>query len=224
MTSAPPNPAAQASCMRLQRNSEACVDRSANTVNSLLDVSTKFTGLSLCAGGAERSRSAAGGENWSLASWPGTGHLQYVCPSEKLSTSPQLVIVEESPSGTASYELPQTPALVPFIIDPGSDSAQSEISEPTHPHANAPKEARAIMKIRRKKMKRHLLKKFRKRMAFTLRKMKRDRKKKKEAVFQARLAGIKDWGDSFSASDWLQEELEKARRGGFYINVLAKKQ
>ena len=73
-------------------------------------------------------------------------------------------------------------------------------------------------------MKRHLLKKFRKRMAFTLRKIKRARRKKKEAVFQARLATIKDWGDSFDARAWVQEELDKARKGGFYVNVLEKKQ
>lgn len=213
----------QTSCRKPEPNSKVCIDKGVSDMNGLQAVSAKFSRLSLCKGRADLSSSLAGSENLSLASWPSADHLQYICPSEKLSTLPDLVILEERPF-TVSFELPQIPALIPFIIDPAHPSVQSEISEPTHSHANTPKEARAILKIRRKKMKRHLLKKFRKRMAFALRKMKRDRRKKKEAVFQARLANIKEWGDSFSARNWAQEELEKARMGGFYINVLSKNQ
>ena len=219
----PPHPAVRARCRRLEGNSKDWTGTGVSDTNSLLAVSTKFARLSLCMGGGDLSRCVSGGENLHLASWPSADHLQYICPSQKLSTMPDLVILEDSPFAVL-LELPQAPALISSIINPACHTMHSEISEPSHSPTNAPKEAREIMKIRRKKMKRHLLKKFRKRMAFTLRKMKRDRRKKKEAVFQARLASIKDWGDSFSARDWVQEELEKARKGGFYINVLAKKQ
>lgn len=154
-----------------------------------------------------------------LASWPSGGHLGYICPSEKLTTTPQLIILEEL-RNTAFYDLPQNPNLTSLIIDPEKCPEKSEIIEPAV-SINHPKEAREIMKIRRRKMNRHLLKKFRKRMRFTLRKIKREKKKKKELAFQARLAGIREWGQNFSALSWVQEELDKARKGGFYINVLA---
>ncbi|KAL8601433.1 hypothetical protein ACOMHN_042437 [Nucella lapillus] len=187
--------------------------------SDMLGVNSKFTGLSLSS--HDVSLGVCVQQELNLASWPNPQHLEYVCPSEKLSTLPDLAILEQVPQ-TISYDLPQTSTIVSQIIDPASNSA--EISEPTTSNTNAPVEARQIMKIRRKKMKRHLLKKFRKRMAFTLRKIKRDRRKKKEAVFQARLATIRDWGDSFTAKDWVQEQLDKARKGGFYINVLEKRQ
>ncbi|XP_076472314.1 uncharacterized protein LOC143301803 isoform X2 [Babylonia areolata] len=194
-----------------------CYQKEADTK---VDISSSFSSLCLHADVKPRV-SVKGG--WGLASWPSRDHMEYVCPSEKSSALPELVILEQLPLTTPSYDLPQTSAIVSHIIDPASNSS-AEISEPTSSETtNAPKEARMIMKIRRKKMKRHLLKKFRKRMAFTLRKMKRDRRKKKEAVFQARLAKIKDWGESFNARDWVQQELDKARKGGFFINVLERK-
>lgn len=60
-------------------------------------------------------------------------------------------------------------------------------------------------------------------MYFTLKKQRVARKKKKMAVFQARLDQIRNWGESFSAEAFVQEELEKARRGGFYISIMNKK-
>jgi hypothetical protein len=129
-----------------------------------------------------------------LAAWPSAGHLQYVCPSEKLTTTPELVILEET-RNAVFYDLPELPTLTSLIIDPRK---VKEIADPNR-STSAPKEARQIMQIRRKKMKRHLLKKYRKRMKFTLRKNKREREKRKEAAFQARLADIKAWGDNFDA-------------------------
>lgn len=195
----------------------------------VVDICSHFAGLALHARDARLAMSVntawdldmSVSKGWDLASWPHKEHVEYVCPSEKLSTLPSLVILEQLPH-PAPYDLPQTPNIVSLIIDPASISA--EISEPVAPNANTPKEARQIMKIRRKKMKRHLLKKYRKRMVFTLRKIKKQKRKKKEAMFQAQLAKIKESGDVFSAMDWVQDHLDKARKGGFHINVLEKRQ
>jgi hypothetical protein len=107
---------------------------------------------------------------------------------------PELVILEET-QNALFYDLPELPTLTSLIIDPLKVKESADPNRSTSP----PKEARQIMQIRRKKMKRHLLKKYRKRMKFTLRKNKREREKRKEAAFQARLADIKAWGDNFDA-------------------------
>ncbi|XP_070207138.1 uncharacterized protein [Littorina saxatilis] len=187
--------------------------------NSLFDIGTKLTSLP----NASAETTTTDSQGLSLATWPGVGHLEYICPSQKLSTLPDLTILEQTP-GAVSYDLPKIPSLISLIIDTPDRPGQSEVAEPENSQRNTPKEARYIMKIRRRKMKRHLLKKFRKRMAFTLRKIRREQRRKKEAVFMARLANLKAWGDNFDAKEWAEEELNKARLGGFYINVLAKKQ
>lgn len=110
-----------------------------------------------------------------------------------------------------------------YIGDPLQESSLPKVQVPGCVERNSTKEARQILKIRRKKMKRHLLKKYRKRMFFLLRKQRRERKQKKEAVFQAKLDEIQQWGESFCAREYVLEELKKARQGGFYINILDRK-
>lgn len=108
-----------------------------------------------------------------------------------------------------------------YIDDPLSNLSHPEIKEPEFTQTT--KLGRQILKIRRKKMKRHLLKKYRKRMVFTLRKQRRERQRKKEAVFLETLAKIEQWGETFSAKEYVLEELKQAKRGGFYINILDKR-
>ncbi|KAK7477902.1 hypothetical protein BaRGS_00030811 [Batillaria attramentaria] len=147
---------------------------------------------------------------------------KYILPPQVFLSYNDQVVFGDVPSSSSVYDCPNTHTHC-HIIDPILSRLPIEIKVPECSQTNSPKQARQILKIRRKKMKRHLLKKYRKRMMFTLRKQRRERRRKKEAIFLAKLVKIKQWGESFSARDYVLQELNKARRGGFYINVLAKK-
>lgn len=147
----------------------------------------------------------------------------YICPSQLIHPAPSIshLLLWQLSTGMKDSQYPST--LQDFYqVEPDCSDFYPMVEEPKL-QIVVPKEARHIQKIRRKKMKRHLLKKFRKRMYFTLKKQRVARKKKKMAVFQARLDQIRNWGESFSAEAFVQEELEKARRGGFYISIMNKK-
>ena len=156
---------------------------------------------------------------------PSSTGLEYVCPSNTNTSS--TIIVDQAVSQNVVVDCPTLPQTFHDISLP--ELRITEITDPV-PHSKdnvdktpPAKEARQIIKIRRRKMNRHLLKKFKKRMEFTLRKQKLLMKKKKEAVFQARLDTIKKSGVEFDALQFVQKELEKARKGGFQIDVFGSK-
>ncbi|XP_041377717.1 uncharacterized protein LOC121390072 [Gigantopelta aegis] len=151
--------------------------------------------------------------------------LEYVCPSNKNTSN--TIILDRAISQNTIIDCPTLPRIfhdislpelkIHQIIDPfphGKDGVDK-----TPPAI----EARQILKIRRRKMNRHLLKKFRKRMAFTLRKQRLLMEKKKEAAFQAKLDVIRKSGEDFNALEFVQKELEMARKGGFQIDVFGPK-
>ncbi|ESO99407.1 hypothetical protein LOTGIDRAFT_78989, partial [Lottia gigantea] len=75
------------------------------------------------------------------------------------------------------------------------------------------------VKIRRRKMNKHKLKKCRKRQVHKRRTDRIMKEKKKEMRFQEKLASIAQWADDFNAQEFVDNELKLARRGGFSVDV-----
>ena len=150
---------------------------------------------------------------------PSTNITEYKCPAttllEQLS---QIAILDKTPTQNLSYECP---VAVPVIENFAPDLEKSEILEPgSKPVA---KEAKMIMRIRHKKMKKHKLKKLRKRMYFLWKRQKQTRKAKRMTIYNKEIEGIKATGEEFNAEEFVRSQLAKARRGGYYINVFETK-
>ncbi|XP_064599469.1 small ribosomal subunit protein mS38-like [Liolophura sinensis] len=79
--------------------------------------------------------------------------------------------------------------------------------------------AKNILKIRRRKMNRHHLKKLRKRMKFVFRKRLHRKLKLKEAKLQEEFRAIMKRAEDFEPRDFVQKNLELARKGGFHVNI-----
>lgn len=147
-------------------------------------------------------------------------HLQLVSPLPGAIHNPGILPV-------SFYDCPVTPAkdfdiYLPFpsatISKKDPDSSLNEwIIE--NPKAI---QAKNILKIRRRKMNKHRLKKFRKRMRFVRRKEMHARRKKKEKIFRAKLDAKIQQGIDFDAEEFLQERLALARKGGYKIDVFGR--
>lgn len=70
-------------------------------------------------------------------------------------------------------------------------------------------QAARLIVIRRKKMKKHKLKKLRKRMKYAWAKVKQRREQRKEKAFQAELSGRIKEAEKFSAEAYVTEKLER---------------
>merc|ERR1711923_48189 len=108
------------------------------------------------------------------------------------------------------------PVIAPNLHD-------NEVSEP--PQNNMSEETRAkhckfgIMKIRHLKMKKHKQKKLLKKMYFVWKKDKERKEARAKLAHLRDLAAIKKTGDDFDANSYVKEQLQKARRGGYAINI-----
>ncbi|CAD6995075.1 unnamed protein product [Ceratitis capitata] len=71
-------------------------------------------------------------------------------------------------------------------------------------------EAARLIVIRRRKMKKHKLKKLRRKMKFEWAKVRQRREMRKEKAFQAKLIAQVKAGEAFSAEQYVQEQLRKA--------------
>lgn len=142
---------------------------------------------------------------------------KYICPTA--SHSHPVAIVDNLNTGNISVECPTLP-ICSSLEMPQNQNSGTEITEPVVNNNQKPViEAKNIMKIRRRKMNRHQLKKFRKRMKFVLLKQRMAKEKKKEAAFQAMLADIRQDAENYDALQFIKGELEAARRGGFWIDI-----
>ncbi|XP_071109704.1 uncharacterized protein [Haliotis cracherodii] len=148
-----------------------------------------------------------------------TPEKEYICPSRLGLTQPAVAILDQSISKQGVLDCPTLPQALRDIIAP---EGEVKVVYDPHSHKAPVKEAKHILKIRRRKMNRHLLKKFRKRMLFTLRKQRKDLRRKKVKIFREELRMITKSGEDFDAMAHVRSELEIARRGGFYIEILPK--
>uniref|UniRef100_A0A034WDW7 Pyruvate dehydrogenase E1 component subunit beta n=1 Tax=Bactrocera dorsalis TaxID=27457 RepID=A0A034WDW7_BACDO len=91
------------------------------------------------------------------------------------------------------------------------------LDEPTTMHEiqapainNGKMEAARLIVIRRRKMKKHKLKKLRRKMKFEWAKVRQRREMRKEKAFQAKLIAQVKAGEAFNAEQYVEEQLRKA--------------
>jgi aurora kinase A-interacting protein len=116
-------------------------------------------------------------------------------------------------------EIPLIPLITKIQIDlpnyvknitPLQEPCQTDGFElPTTTDLAIPKQAERMIVIRRNKMKRHKLKKLRKRMKFEWAKRRQKREWNKEKAFQAELIQQCKKGEEFSAEKYVEERLSK---------------
>ncbi|XP_005109126.1 uncharacterized protein LOC101847376 [Aplysia californica] len=144
---------------------------------------------------------------------------EYQCPSRLLEHFSHLVVVDAVVE-RVSYVCPNSPLPIQPMIAPNLHD--TEVREPPGNSmlGESPgKYAKHIMKIRHKKMKKHKLRKLRKRMYFVWKKARLARKAKRKAIYDRELEDIRKTGEQFEAEDFVREQLRKARRGGYFINI-----
>lgn len=101
--------------------------------------------------------------------------------------------------------------IVNEIIDKISEN-KGDMDMPPLEGQNDYMEAAVMMEIRRLKMKKHRLKKFRKKFKFDLAKRKLRRQQKKEKAFQAELLAQISAAEKFSAENYVSEKLSKSKQ------------
>ncbi|KAK4875744.1 hypothetical protein RN001_012166 [Aquatica leii] len=103
-------------------------------------------------------------------------------------------------------QLPNELIWKPSLIEP--DLNINEIEDPLNVN-NHEKNAARLIVIRRKKMKKHKLKKLRKKLKYERAKIRQRRELKKEKEFQGRLIAQYKKAESFSAEEYVAEKLKE---------------
>nr|CAH7731727.1 unnamed protein product [Callosobruchus chinensis] len=104
-------------------------------------------------------------------------------------------------------ELPNGLVWIPPEIN--TPVQERTIEAPALPSNNLTKHAARLIVIRRKKMKKHKLRKLRKRMKFVWAKLRQRRELKKEKAFQAVLVQQIKVAEQFSPENYVNEKIEK---------------
>ncbi|CAL1527248.1 unnamed protein product [Lymnaea stagnalis] len=150
----------------------------------------------------------------------GNMEQEYRCPSRLLQKFSELVILDKVTSINSCYKCPVPTGMIDSMKAP--NIIKSEILE--GPGKSLPmKEAKIIMRIRHKKMKKHKLKKLRKRMYFLWKKQRLARVAKRMAIYHKELEEIEKEGNTFDPETFVREQLLKAKKGGYTINVFESK-
>lgn len=123
---------------------------------------------------------------------------------------------------TMSHEIekldPSLQSLFP-IIDPSPlqriiDQGAPPITKETLPY---------LMTIRHKKMKKHQLRKLRKRMRFLRRKLEAVKRKKKEKVLLDYEKRMASWSQEFNPDKHIEDHLNRARAAGWEIDIVSER-
>jgi len=133
-------------------------------------------------------------------------NMQFPINSIEMKIKTQITIGDMPPMKSLIIESPKLTWLTEIgnIID---DTARKEA--PTA-YSKIIKKAERLIVIRKRKMKKHKLKKLRRKMKFEWAKVRQRREMRKEKAFQAKLlAQIKD-AEAFSAEKYVAENLRKA--------------
>jgi len=125
-------------------------------------------------------------------------------------------------------KLPTTTyGVIERFVPPTVDGHTTPLVEPPTGHGGAApvpeKRAISIITIRHKKMKKHQLRKLRKRMRFLRRKLEAVKLKKKEKLMVEYERKMSKWATDFNADQSLEEHLTRARRAGWGIDVLSER-
>jgi len=150
---------------------------------------------------------------------------EYQCPSRLLEHFSQLVILEPALNKAPSYELPVTvhhPLIAPNLHD-------TEVVEPPL-NDNVNEESRAkyckygMLEIRRLKMKKHRKRQLLKKFYFVWKKQHEKKEATLMMIHKKELSEMQKKADDFDAKKYVQDQLYKARRGGYYVNVFSSKE
>lgn len=146
---------------------------------------------------------------------------EYICPARLSILLSQVVINDNLNDVKSFYDCPLSNQSISNIITPPHRQHNDTVQEAPAPanESNISKEAKEIMRIRHKKMKKHKLRKLRKRMYFLWKKQKAARKAKRDAIYWKEISSIKQEAEDFDAETFVKQQLEKARRGGFYVKT-----
>lgn len=117
----------------------------------------------------------------------------------------------------ARIELPVITIIDTFQLPPARDTVESTYDPEYYIEAPAQgglvqKQAARLIVIRRRKMKKHKLKKLRKRMKFEWAKVRQRREMRKEKAFQAGLIAQIKQAEKFDAEKYVAERLQKAHK------------
>ena len=124
----------------------------------------------------------------------------------ELPTSPTTILEKVNPSSAHTVPI-EDPNPLQRIIDEGAPTVEK--------HAMP-----MILRIRRKKMKKHKLKKMRRRNIFLIRRLGKEKKRKKDMVLQDFEKRMQDIAEQFDADKYVDERINLARKGGWGIDVL----
>lgn len=160
-----------------------------------------------------------------------TGHAQrpheYILPTTRSSALWKKTILDPLLINT-SYDLPTgfsivtekvTPSLHHLVPIEDPDPLQGVVDGRLPP---IKKEAMPwLMTLRKRKMKKHKLRKLRKKMLFVNRNLRLIKFKKREKEMQMIEKRYLDWGKEFDAEKFVDEQLKLAKSGGYEIDILA---
>ncbi|GLH06896.1 uncharacterized protein GBIM_12474 [Gryllus bimaculatus] len=99
-------------------------------------------------------------------------------------------------------------SYIPVPVDKRDPFLDVQINEP-HQDKVVEKQAARLIVIRRRKMKKHKLRKLRKKMKFEWAKVRQRRELRKEKLFQAKLVAQMKEADEFDAAEYVSEKLRK---------------
>lgn len=136
--------------------------------------------------------------------------------------------IGDFPISNISYECPKIPALDIEITPPPSLNKVKPLDDPRtnqikrrSPGVDMPeKQASERMRIRHKKMKKHQLKRLRERTWPIIRKTRHLKHIKKMRLYNNKLETLRSYGSQFDAMDFIQSSVNKARKRGYFIDVL----
>ena len=121
------------------------------------------------------------------------------------------------PGSCAEITTPTYANQVTSLVTPGTSQIVKITPGVEQPMKHA---SSTTLRMRHKKMKKHQLKRLRKRMWAAIRKEKFRKRRKKQRIFKAELAKVKKEGEDFDAEIFVKEKLAKARQGGYQLNIL----
>lgn len=145
----------------------------------------------------------------------------YILPTAAHNSPTKQTILDQVRQHKHVY-LPTNTSVVKEKVTPSLDSLVP-MADP-HYHGNATSYqcgTKWIRVIRHRKVKKHKLRKLRKRLIFLNRKLELVKKKKKEKMIQLYEKEQKREADTFDPEKFIEEKISEARKGGWYIDPLA---
>lgn len=121
------------------------------------------------------------------------------------------------------YDLPTLPGLADRkdMPDVSPTSVPVTVEDPNKTEITPKMVLPKLITIRRKKMKKHKLKKFIKRMRFVMRRRRQKKEKRKEREIQQYEREQAKLGQAYSPEKYVDEQLALARKSGWHIDIIS---